>query len=76
MTKALKAGLFITALTLGIGLSSLSSFGTMQIAKKEKVACTVCHVKAGSKELNAVGECYKKTKALKKCEAKAEQEKK
>lgn len=75
MAKGLKAGLFIAALAVGIGLSSISSFGTMEIAKKEKAACTVCHVKLGSKDLNAVGECYKKSKALKKCEAKAEQKK-
>ncbi len=75
MAKVLKAGLFITALALGIGLSSMSSFGTMEIAKKEKAACTVCHVKLGSKELNAVGQCYKKTKNLKKCEAKSGQKK-
>jgi hypothetical protein len=73
MNKTLKAGLFIAALAMGIGLSSMSSFGTMQIAKKEKAACTTCHVKMGSKELNAVGKCYAKTKSLKKCEAKAEQ---
>ena len=44
MNKTLKAGLFIAALAMGIGLSSMSSFGTMEIAKKEKSACTTCHV--------------------------------
>jgi len=73
--KALQAGLFIVVIATGIGLSSISSFGTMEIAKKEKSACTTCHVKLGSKELNAVGKCYKQSKALKKCEAKAEQKK-
>ncbi len=71
MSKILKAGLFMLALTIGIGLASISSFGNMQIAKKEKASCTTCHVKVGAKELNAVGECYKKSKDLKKCEAKA-----
>lgn len=69
MSKAMKAVLLGFALTLGVGLSSLSSFATMQIAKKEKAACTTCHVKPGSKELNAVGKCYEKAKSLKKCEA-------
>ena len=72
MNKTVKAGLFLMALAIGIGLSSISSFGTIEIAKKEKSACTTCHVKVGSKELNAVGECYKKSKNLKKCEVKAE----
>jgi hypothetical protein len=71
MNKTVKAGLFLMALAIGIGLSSISSFGTIEIAKKEKAACTTCHVKVGSKELNTVGECYKKSKNLKKCEAKA-----
>lgn len=72
MNKTVKAGLFIVALTIGIGLSSMSTFGNIEIAKKEKAACTVCHVKMGSKDLNAVGQCYAKSKNLKKCEAKAE----
>ncbi|HUZ47761.1 MAG TPA: hypothetical protein VMW54_14080 [Terriglobia bacterium] len=76
MNKTVKAVLFAAVLATGIGLSSISSFGTMDIAKKEKVACTTCHVKMGSKELNAVGKCYEKSKNLKKCEAKAEQKKK
>jgi hypothetical protein len=76
MNTKLKLGLFMAALTVGIGLSSLSSFGTMKIAQKEKASCTTCHVKMGSKELNAVGKCYAKEKDLKKCEAKAKQKKK
>lgn len=69
MNQTVKAGLFIMVLTIGIGLSSISTFGTMEIAKKEKVACGTCHVKVGSKELNAVGKCYEKHKSLKTCEA-------
>lgn len=75
MNKTLKVGLLVVALAGGLGLASISSFGTMEIAKKEKAACTTCHVKLGSKELNAVGKCYAKAKSLKKCEAKAEQKK-
>lgn len=69
MSKAMKVAVFGLTLGVAISLSSLSSFGTMEIAKKEKASCTTCHVKMGSKELNDVGKCYKKKKALKACEA-------
>lgn len=36
------------------------SFANPQYAKKESKACTYCHVKMGSKELNDVGKCYAK----------------
>lgn len=43
-------------------------------AKKENRPCITCHVKAGSKELNDVGKCYKEQpedqKDLSKCELK------
>lgn len=71
MSKAVKAGLLVTALASGLGLVSVSTFGTMEIAKKEKQPCTTCHVKLGSKELNEVGKCYAKERSLKKCEPKA-----
>ncbi len=69
MGKIMKVVVFCTALGVTISLASLSSFGNMQIAKKEKVACTTCHVKMGQKDLNAVGKCYSKKKSLKACEA-------
>jgi len=69
MSKVIKVGVFSIVLGVAIALSSLSSFGTMEIAKKEKAACTTCHVKMGSKELNDVGKCYAKKKSLKTCEA-------
>lgn len=69
MSKMIKVGVFCIALGAAISLSSLSSFGTMEIAKKEKTACTTCHVKMGSKELNDVGKCYEKKKSLKPCES-------
>jgi hypothetical protein len=64
-----KVAAFVFILGLAVSLSSLSSFGNMQIAKKEKVACTTCHVKMGQKELNDVGKCYAKKKSLKACES-------
>ncbi|MEJ2008912.1 MAG: hypothetical protein P8Z30_12290 [Acidobacteriota bacterium] len=69
MSKVIKVGVFCITLGVAISLSSLSSFGTMEIAKKEKTACTTCHVKMGSKELNNVGKCYQKKKSLKACES-------
>ncbi len=69
MSKILKVAVFCAALGVTISLGSLSSFGNMEIAKKEKVACTTCHVKMGQKDLNAVGKCYAKKKSLKACEA-------
>jgi len=35
-----------------------SSFATAEYTKKEKKACTVCHVTSGKKDLNDVGKCY------------------
>jgi cytochrome c553 len=53
----------------------LAAFGATQLqakaeyTKKEGKACTVCHVKTGSKDLNDVGKCYEKSKTIKGCEA-------
>ena len=41
--------------------------GKPQYTKKEGKSCTTCHAKPGSKELNAVGRCCEKGKALKDC---------
>ncbi len=38
-----------------------------EYAKKEKVACTVCHIKLGKPELNDVGTCYKESGNLAAC---------
>ena len=76
MSKVMKAAVFSIALGLGIALSSLSSFGNMKIAKKEKASCTTCHVKMGDKALNNVGKCYEKKKDLKACESGSKEGKK
>lgn len=76
MSKIVKAVVFCITLAVAVSLSSLSSFGTMQIAKKEKTACTTCHVKLGQKQLNKVGKCYQKKKDLKACESKNKEGKK
>jgi hypothetical protein len=69
MSRIMKVAVFSIALGVTMSLASLSSFGNMQIAKKEKVACTTCHVKMGQKDLNEVGKCYAKKKSLKACES-------
>lgn len=71
MSKAMKVAAFSLALGVALALSSLSTFGNMEIAKKEKASCTTCHVKMGQKTLNAVGKCYAKKKSLKACESEA-----
>jgi hypothetical protein len=48
-----------------------SSFGKTEYTKKEKKACTYCHVAQGKKELNEVGKCYgEHNHSLEGCEAK------
>ncbi|HXH50407.1 MAG TPA: hypothetical protein VNM47_13780 [Terriglobia bacterium] len=76
MSKVTKVAVFGIALGVAISLSSLSSFGNMKIAKKEKASCTTCHVKMGDKALNDVGKCYTKKKDLKACETGSKEEKK
>ena len=49
---------------------SISSFATVEIGKKEKQKCVVCHVKMGKKDLNDVGKCYEKKKSMEACAAK------
>ena len=46
-------------LLLGAVVSSSLSYGKPEYTKKEKKACTYCHVKASSKELNDAGKYYK-----------------
>jgi ferredoxin len=60
----------------GLLLSTFSLFGTPEYGKKEKKACTACHVKVVSdkaemaKNLNATGTCYKGNEhSLAKCAA-------
>lgn len=43
---------------LGVVVAGTSMQSTIEMARKEKKACTVCHVKVGSAELNAAGRYY------------------
>lgn len=54
--KVLRA-LFVSALIGGFFLSLAQA--KPEYAKKEHKACTFCHVKMGSKELNDTGKYYK-----------------
>ena len=76
MSTVRKLSVFGITLGVALSLSTLSSFGNMKIAKKEKAACTTCHVKMGQKDLNDVGKCYAKKKNLKACESAANSGKK
>lgn len=63
----------ITAAFMGLILSGFGTtlmLGKAEYTKTEKKACTFCHVKAGSKELNDVGKCYAKSHTLKDCQEK------
>ncbi len=54
-------------LIAGLTVPATLSYGTQEYTKKEKKGCTYCHTKAGSKDLNKVGECYGKKKTLEGC---------
>jgi hypothetical protein len=60
-------------LICGLGLNTTASFGKAEYTKKEKKACTTCHVKMPVKDnkdthaLNEVGKCYEKSHSLEGC---------
>jgi len=56
-------GLVFAAFTVSV------MHGKPEYTKKEKTACTTCHTKPGSKELNEVGKCYEKKKSVEACKA-------
>jgi len=58
--KMLKFVLPGAIMVCGLVLTSLPSYGTVALAKKEGGAkCTLCHTATGKKDLNDVGKCYK-----------------
>lgn len=61
---AMPAVIFIGGLIAGATLT----FAKPEYTKKEKKPCAYCHVTATSKELNAVGKCYKEKKSLEGCQ--------
>jgi hypothetical protein len=44
--------------------TSVISYGTVEMGKKEKKSCLTCHVKNGAKELNDAGKYYHQNKTL------------
>ncbi len=57
--RLLKFSIPAVVLTLGLTISTATSFAKVEYSKKEKKGCTFCHVKAGSKDLNDAGKYYK-----------------
>jgi len=53
----------------GLLTTTTLTFAKPEYTKKEKKGCAVCHKTATSKELNAVGDCYKEKKSLDGCKA-------
>jgi hypothetical protein len=64
--KRLFSVMFSGVILFGFGATLL--FGKVEYTKKEGKTCTVCHVKAGSKDLTDVGKCYAKEHSLKNCQ--------
>jgi hypothetical protein len=62
--RLLKYAVPLAVFAGGLILTTTTGFATMEIAKKEKKGCVVCHVKAGSKDLNDAGKYYKEKKSL------------
>jgi hypothetical protein len=56
LMKVGKLILPVVMLLAGMLASSTQSFATHEYTKKEKKACTYCHVAANSKELNEAGQ--------------------
>ena len=64
MKKALAVLVVVGAMVTFLGTSLQAK---VEFAKKEGKKCTFCHVKAGKKDLNDVGKCYKEKKSIAKC---------
>lgn len=48
----------------GLVFTTTTGFATIENSKKEKKGCVYCHVKVGSKDLNAAGKHYKEKKSF------------
>ena len=70
--KAIKVSLLLAVVAGWMAISSSLMLGKPEYTKTTKKACTYCHVKLGSKDLNDVGKCFEKNKhSLEGCEPKA-----
>lgn len=61
----MKAVRLLLALLLVLLWGGALVYAKPEFAKKENKACTFCHVKAGSKDLNDAGKYYKEKGTLK-----------
>lgn len=56
----------VSALAVALALTMATLGGAkMEYSKRESKACTYCHTKAGSKDLNDAGKYYKEKGTLK-----------
>jgi hypothetical protein len=62
--RIVKVALPILVGVTGLLLTSVTSSAKPEFGKKENKACTFCHVKMGSKDLNDAGKYYKEHKSL------------
>jgi hypothetical protein len=62
--STLKFALPAVILLGGLLAGTTATYGKAEYTKKEKKACTVCHTKASSKELNEAGKYYQEHKTL------------
>ncbi|HEY4684293.1 MAG TPA: hypothetical protein VIH17_13725 [Candidatus Acidoferrales bacterium] len=69
LSRLIKAAVAIVIIGVwGISLSHAKP----EYSKKESKACTYCHIKMGTKELNDAGKCYAKhNHSLEGCKAEA-----
>lgn len=69
--KGIKMAVVVGAMaTLGLVFAVRPAVSKPEFAKSTGKPCAMCHVKAGSKDLNDVGKCYKDKKDLAACEKK------
>ncbi len=59
----------VMVLAAGFMINTTLSYGKSEYTKKEKKACSVCHVTGNMKQLTEVGKCYQKAKSLQGCES-------
>jgi len=69
MNGVLRAMQVVLGALLLAAFTAVVTHSKPEYTKKEKTACTTCHIKNGSKELNDVGKCYEKKKSLEACKA-------
>lgn len=75
----MRTGLILSGILLGflgMGLTPKPAPATVAMAKETQKACTFCHIKTGSKELNEAGKYYLEKKTLEGYQPQEKQEEK